>query len=254
MSEKQITAIIIDDNEDAIALLQIYLQAFHEIKLLGTSLSPRKGLKMIKKLAPDMVFLDIDMPDMNGLELGQIVLESDIKTEIVFTTAHSQYAFPALTIKPLDYLVKPFSPADLITVINRFKQKQKTEEFERKMDLLIRTKQLTPKIKLSNRNGFLLVNPDDVMLIRAEGNYCRIFLKNGKDEEVTQAFFIVADLLNSPNIVKANRSAFLNIQYITRIEKKRKVVCLTHQKFSIEEPMNRSALSYFEKLNCFPIS
>lgn len=253
MSDK-ITAVIIDDNEDAIALLEIYLQAFKEIKVVGSTVSPQKGVKIIHKLIPDIVFLDIDMPEMNGLEVGQIILDSHLKTEVVFTTAHSQYAFPALNIKPLDYLVKPFGPAELIAVINRFKNKQKTKEFERKMDLFIRAKKINHKIKLTNRNGFVLINPNDIMLIRAEGNYCRIYLKTGKDEEITQTIIKVAELLNSSNILRAHRSAYVNTQYITRIDKKRRVVYLTHEQFSLEEVMNRSALAYFEKLNCFPIT
>jgi DNA-binding LytR/AlgR family response regulator len=248
MRDKEITAVIIDDNEDAIALLGIYLQAFKEIKVLDSTTSPQKGVKIIRKLIPNIVFLDIDMPEMNGLEVGQIILESNIKTEVVFTTAHSQYAFPALTIKPLDYLVKPFGPAELISVINRFKNKQKTDEFERKMDLFIRTKQMSPKMKLPNRNGFALINPEDVMAIRAEGNYCRIYLKTGKEEEITQNIIKVAEMLNSPNILKAHRSAYINMQY------RKRIVYLTHEQFSMEEPMNRSALAYFEKINCFPIT
>lgn len=254
MSDKEITAVIIDDNEDAIALLEIYLQAFKEIKVLDSTTNPQRGVKIIKKLVPDIVFLDIDMPEMNGLEIGQIILDSNLKTEVVYTTAHSQYAFPALTIKPLDYLVKPFGPAELISVINRFKNKQKTDEFERKMDMLIRTKRMNPKIKLPNRNGFVLINPEDVMVIRSEGNYCRIFLKTGKEEEITLNIFKAAEMLNSPNILKAHRSAYVNMQYIKRIEKRKRVVYLTHEQFSLEEPMNRAALSYFEKLNCFPIT
>lgn len=254
MVEKEITAVIIDDNEDAISLLEIYLQAFKEIKVVDSTTNPQRGVKIIKKVLPDIVFLDIDMPEMNGLEIGQIILESELKSEVVFTTAHSQYAFNALNIKPLDYLVKPFGPADLISVINRFKNKMKAEEFERRMDFFMRTNRVIPKIKLTTRSGIVLVNPDDVMLIRSELNYCRLFLKDGREELITQNIVKVAETLDSPNILKANRSAYINLQYLKRIEKRRKLCHLKHNDVALEEPISRPSLMYFEKLNCFPIT
>ncbi|WP_163708971.1 LytR/AlgR family response regulator transcription factor [Mangrovibacterium lignilyticum] len=254
MIDRQITAVIIDDNEDAISLLEIYLQAFKEIDVVDSTTDPKRGVKIIKKVLPDIVFLDIDMPEMNGLEVGQIILDSELKTEVVFTTAHSQYAFNALNIKPLDYLVKPFGPADLISVINRFKTKLKNEEFERRMDFFMRTNRVIPKIKLGTRTGIILINPDDVMLIRSDGNYSRLYLKDGKEEQITQNIVKVAEALDSPNILKANRSAFINLQYLKRIEKKKRICYLKHKEISLEESINRPSLIYFEKLNCFPIT
>lgn len=254
MSDKEIRAVIIDDNEDAISLLEIYLQAFDEIEVLDSTTNPQKGVKIIKKLLPDVVFLDIDMPEMNGLEVGQILLESDIKTEVVFTTAHSQYAFNALNIKPLDYLIKPFGPADIISVINRFKNKVKNEEFERRMDFFMRTNRVIPKIKLNTRTGIVLINPDDVMLIRSEANYCKIYLKDGREEFIMHNIAKVVELLDSPNILKANRSAYLNSHYLKRIAKRKRLCLLQHKDVVLEESINRASLIYFEKLNCFPIT
>ena len=254
MADRKITAVIIDDNEDAISLLEIYLQAFKEIQVIESTTNPQKGVKIIKKVLPDIVFLDIDMPEMNGLEVGQIILESEIKTEVVFTTAHSQYAFNALSIRPLDYLVKPFGPADLISVINRYNNKQKNEEFERRMDFFMRTNRVIPKIKLSTKNGIVFINPDEVMLIRSEMNYCRLYLKDGKEEMILQNIVKVVEALDSPNILKANRSAYLNLQYLKRIEKKKRLCYIKHKDVALEEPINRSSLIYFEKLNCFPIT
>ena len=88
----------------------------------------------------------------------------------------------------------------------------KAEEFERRMDFFMRTNRVIPKIKLTTRSGIVLVNPDDVMLIRSEGNYCRLFLKDGREEQITQNIVKVAEALDSPNILKANRSAYINLQ------------------------------------------
>lgn len=254
MVENSIKAVIIDDNEDAVALLEIYLQAFKEIQVLESTTNPQKGLRIIKKLIPDIVFLDIDMPEMNGLELGQAIFESDLKTEIVFTTAHSQYAFNALNIKPLDYLVKPFGPSEIISVINRYQTKQKNEEFERRMNFFMQNNKVISKIKLPTKSGIILVNPEDVMLVRSEGNSSRLYLKDGKDEFIVYNIAKVLESFNSPNIIKANRSALINLQYLKRIEKKRRVCHLKYNEISYEESINKPGLNYFEKLNCFPIN
>jgi len=254
MIDREITAVIIDDDEDAISLLEIYLQAFKEIKVVDSSTSPQRGVKIIKKVLPDIVFLDIDMPEMNGLEVGQIILESEIKTEVVFTTAHSHYAFNALSVKPLDYLVKPFGPAALISVINRFKNKLKNEEFERRMDFFMRTNRVLPKIKLHTRTGIVFINPDEVMLIRSDGNYCRLYLKDGREEPIIHNIVYVVETLDSPNIIKANRSAYINVQYLKRIEKRKRVCHLKSNQVTLEESISRPGLVYFEKLNCFPIT
>lgn len=254
MLENSIKAVIIDDNEDAVALLEIYLQAFKEIQVLESTTNPHKGLRIIKRLNPDIVFLDIDMPEMNGLELGQIIFESDLKTEVVFTTAHSQYAFNALNIKPLDYLIKPFGPSEIISVINRFTTKQKKLEFERRMDFFMRNNKVITKIKLSTRNGFTLVNPEDIILVRAEGPFSRIFLKDGKQEVIIYKIPRMQEALASQNFIKANRSAIINLQYLKRIEKKGKCCYLKYNEISYEEKINAEGMRYFETINCFPIS
>ena len=72
-----------------------------------------------------ILFLDIDMPDINGLEVAEVIKDNQLSTEIVFTTAHSKYAFKSLNLEPLDYLVKPFGPEELISVVNRYKTRTK---------------------------------------------------------------------------------------------------------------------------------
>lgn len=254
MLENSIKAVIIDDNEDAVALLEIYLQAFKEIQVLESTTNPHKGLKIVKRLNPDIVFLDIDMPEMNGLELGQVIFESELKTEVVFTTAHSQYAFNALNIKPLDYLIKPFGPSEIIAVINRFTTKQKNLDFERRMDFFMRNNKVITRIKLSTKSGVIFVNPEDIIIIRAEGAGCSVFLKDGKQESVTYNISRVKQAINSSNLIKANRSALINLQYLKRIEKKGKRCYLKYNELTFEESINRTGMAYLETINCFPIS
>lgn len=253
MIEKSITAMIIEDDEDALSLLEIYLQAFNEIKVIDKTISPQQGIRLLKKKKPDLVFLDIDMPDIDGVEVAEIIRKYALNTEVIFTTAHSKYAYRALEVEPLDYLLKPFGPEDLIVVINRYKTKIKHKELERRMDFLMKSNKIIPKIKLPTRTGVIFVNPDDIMLFEAELNYCRIYTKDREQELVTLNIFKVANIINSQKVFKVNRSAYINLNYLKRIEKKTRTCTLKYKDYTLQARLRKSGLNYLEKLNCFPI-
>ena len=254
ISSKTITAIIIEDDEEAISLLEIYLKAFQEIEVIDKTVNPRQGVKLLKKKMPNLVFLDIDMPEINGIEVAEIIKENDLSTEIVFTTAHSKYAFKSLKVEPLDYLIKPFGPEELISVINRYKTKAKRKELDRRMEILIKNNKTKSKIKLTTQLGIVFIDPDEVLMIQAKSNYCHVYLNNGNVELITQNLQRIVNTINSSSFVKASRSTFINLQYLRRIDKKNKVCVLNYKDLVIEEPINRSTMSFFEKLNVFPIN
>ncbi|MGQ8337626.1 LytR/AlgR family response regulator transcription factor [Sunxiuqinia sp. A32] len=254
MIEDKITSMIIDDEEEAISLLEIYLQPFHEIDVIEKTTNPQKGIKLIRRKMPNIVFLDIDMPEINGLEVAQMIKDYKLDTEIVFTTAYSEYAYNALKVQPLDYLIKPFGPEELISVINRYKTKTKRKELERRMDIFVKNNKSNPKIKFPTRSGIVLLNPDNIMLLRSENNYTLIFTTDDNSELITLNVLKVIDMIDTPSFVKVNRSAYVNLQYLRRIERKRRTCILQHKDVSLEEPLNRTGLSFFEKLNCFPIT
>ena len=254
MIEKQITAIIIDDEIEAISLLEIYLQPFHEIEIIDKTTSPQKGIKLIQKKIPNVVFLDIDMPEINGIEVATMIKEEKLNTEIVFTTAHSKYAFSALKVQPLDYLIKPFGPEELISVINRYKTNTKRKELERRMDIFVKNNKSNPKIKLPTRSGIILLDPDEIILLRNSGNSTELITINGKTELITMNTIKLVKLIDSPSIVKISRSAYINLQYLRRIERKNKTCTLQHKNITLEESLNKTGLAFFEKLDCFPIS
>ncbi|MGD9555556.1 MAG: LytR/AlgR family response regulator transcription factor [Mangrovibacterium sp.] len=244
---------IIEDDDEALSLLEIYLQAFSEIELIAKTTSPLQGIKLLKKRNPELVFLDIDMPGTDGLEIAKAIQENDLRTEVVFTTAHSRYAFRALHLEPLDYLLKPFGPEDIIAVINRYHTRTKKKELERKMDFLVKSNKIISKIKLPTRAGFIFINPDDIMLYRTEGNYCRICTKDNEQELIMLSIYKVIAIANSPQVFRVNRSAYINTHYLKRIEKKTRICYLSHHELTLETKIKRSNLSYFEKLNCCPV-
>lgn len=253
MVEKKITTLIIEDDKNAISLLEIYLQAFHEIEIIDKTTNPQKGLKLLKKKSPNIVFLDIDMPDLNGIEIAQVLKDQKINTEIVFTTAYNQFALSALEVEPLDYLLKPFGPEELISVINHYKSKTKRKELERKMNLLLKNKKVTSRVKFPTRSGVVIVDPGDIMLIRANSNYSIIYTIDGKTELVTSSVYKVISQIDSKDFIKTSRSACINIQYLKKIEKKTRTCYLSYKDINYQEQVSMSSLNFIEQLNSFPI-
>jgi DNA-binding LytR/AlgR family response regulator len=253
MAGKTITAIIVEDDFEAISLLEIYLRAFQEIEIIDKTINPKQGLRMIIKKMPDMVFLDIDMPELNGLEVAQAIKENQLDTEIVFTTAHSKYAYKSLKVEPLDYLIKPFGPEELITVINRYKTKVKRKELERRMDTFLQYNRVNKKLKMVTFSGIVFLNPDEIMLMQADANHTYLHMNNGAVEWITQNISKIIEMIDSQAFVKVNRFSYINLQYLRRIDRKSRMCLLSHQDVTIEEPLSWASISYFEKIDRFPI-
>jgi DNA-binding LytR/AlgR family response regulator len=253
MEKEFISAIIIDDEPEAITLLEMYLRHFPEIKVTGKETNAVLGLEMVQENLPELVFLDIDMPDMNGLQVANEIQADNFYSEIIFTTAHQHYAYHALGIEPLDFLTKPFTSDDLERVIRKYKDKIERKKFEFKLDKFIHTQADSPTIKLPSPLGLLIVKIKDIVLIRAKANVCVMYLQDGTTETVNKNLYIVVRMLNSPAFFQASRSVCINLNYLQRVDK-RNQKCLMGFNNTIEEvDLPRDKFQYFEKLNLFPI-
>ncbi|MGE4587286.1 MAG: LytR/AlgR family response regulator transcription factor [Mangrovibacterium sp.] len=253
-TDGNITTILIDDDTEALALLELYLKNFPEILLIDRTTNPIEGVRLLKKNSPDLVFLDIDMPDLNGLAVAETIRENNLNTEVVFTTAHSHYAYQSLHLHPLDYLIKPFGPDDLHAVLSRYKEKSKNQELERKIDFLLRENKPISKIRLPVRTGVIFVDPEDIMLFQTESNNCRIYTKQGEEELILMNICKLVFLINSPAIFNLSRSTSINIKYLTRIDKKTRTCILQYNEVSLKARIRKSRLSWFERNSSFPIN
>ena len=252
--EDLIRIILVDDDEEALMLLENYLKALPEIDLIGKTTSGANGLELIREKLPDLVFLDIDMPDLNGIEIARIIKEKNYKTQVVFTTAFNDYAYDAISTEPLDYLVKPFGPENLIPAIQRFRQKQNKEEDDRKFEVLIQSQKTYGKVKFPTRQGVIILHADDVALMRAQGNSCELFLSDGSVEIVNITLNKVATAFRNPNIYRISRSSAINLKFLRRVDRKNKLCIISINGTNFEESLSRQNINFFEKLKCFPIS
>jgi two-component system LytT family response regulator len=253
MNSTTISAIIIDDEPDAIHLLEMYLRQFPFIEVIGQTNQPQKGLDLAKEYSPELIFLDIDMPDMNGLQVADKIQSVNLYSEIVFTTAHQQYAYDALGIEPLDFLTKPFCVDDLEIVIQKFKTKTEKKKLELKADKFLQSQLNVSTIKLPTVHGVLIINLKDIVILKSKGNYCHAHLQDGTTELITKNISAVVDLLNSPSFLLINRSTCINLNYLKQIDRKNNKCILGYNGKTIEQSISRNHLPYFDKLNIFPV-
>ncbi len=252
MDQSIISAIIIDDEPDAINLLEMYLRRFPSVQVVGTESNAPQGLELAKTALPELIFLDIDMPDLNGLALaGKLQSESQY-SEIVFTTAHQHYAYDALNIEPLDFLTKPFCVADLEAVIRKFYEKAEKKKQEIKIDQFINGQTSSQTVKLPTTSGLLFVDIKNIVFVRARSNNCEVYLEDGTVEMITRNLYKVVNALNSPMFFQSNRSTYFNLNYLQRIDKKNFKYSIYYNNTIVEESISKGNLALFEKLVRFP--
>ena len=252
METTGITAVIIDDDSEAIFLLEMFLRQFTEIRIIGKSTQAPQGLSLINKNFPDLVFLDIDMPDMTGLQVAESIKHKNFHSEIVFTTAHQHYAYKALSIEPLDFLTKPFNQEDIQKVINKFMAKAEKKRHEQKLESFIQSQLISSPIQVPTTHGFLFIDIKDIVYIKAKINGTDIQLQDGSVETVSLRINRLIALLNSTLIFQIHRGTFVNLNYLVRIEKKKAICVMRFNNTTHEESISKSNINNFKKLNIFP--
>ena len=252
MESNSISAVIIDDEPEAINLLEMYLRHFPSVTVTGKELHSEKGLELVKNTLPELVFLDIDMPDMNGLQVAHKIHAENNYTEIVFTTAHQHYAYDALGVEPIDFLTKPFCIEDLSLVIQKYEAKAEKKKAERKLNQFLLSQTNSPKIKLPTLHGVIIVEMNDIALIKSKANYCVIHLKDGSNEIVSRNLISILKIVNSSTFFQTDRATIINLNYLKRIDKKNLKCVVQIYQTEKEEPITKNQITYFEKLDLFP--
>lgn len=177
-----IKAIIIDDEVHCLDTLSILLDDYcKDVHVLDRCMSASEGLIAIKKYHPDVVFLDIEMPIMNGFDM--LDKFEKIQFSVIFTTSYNQYAIKAIRFSALDYLLKPIDPKELIYAIEKIKMqhhKPTMEQFEMMKGHLLQKQGGFQNIAVPTLEGFEMIPAVDLVRCEAENNYTHLFLKNGK--------------------------------------------------------------------------
>lgn len=208
------TIIIIDDEEDARDLLKQYIAAHKELSIIGEASNGTDAVTIINQLKPDTVFLDIQMPGLNGFE---VLTQLEEIPEVVFSTAYDQYAIKAFEIHAIDYLLKPYGKKRFERALSRILKNQEsviplTEE------LLQKETTFQSKIILHKGIRKLMVNVTDIYYAEAFGDYTKVFTSN-EEFLSTKGISELKDKLNPKSFLRLHRSHFVNINAIVELKK-----------------------------------
>jgi two-component system LytT family response regulator len=211
-----IKAIIIDDEPLARSIVKEYLQDSDQIEIVQECNDGFEGVKAIMQHKPHLIFLDIQMPKINGFEMLELVEE---KPSVIFTTAFDEYAIRAFETHAVDYLLKPFTKERFEKALEKFfnqapLQKRHTEE------LLQSASQLpsqSERIVVKTAGKIKIIPIPDILYLEAADDYVKIYTKEGSFlKNKTMSFFESA--LPQNQFVRTHRSYIINVQEITRID------------------------------------
>ncbi len=203
-----INCLIIDDEPMARKLLQEYIEETDFLVLAGVAENPVKAMGLIKELAVDLIFLDINMPKMNGMEFMR---SSANLPMVIMTTAYGQYALEGFEMAVIDYLVKPFS-------LERFlKATQKALDLKLLKDKATSTNTSTDHFYVKCNGKVVRVNCDELLYIEGMSNYITLYTTNGK-LVVYLTIKGILDKLPPGNFVQVHKSVVVNIDKISSID------------------------------------
>ena len=175
-----IKAILIDDEMHCLKTLGMLLKEYcPEVQVMDTCSDAETGLQAIEKYKPDLVFLDIEMPHINGFEMLEQFPK--INFAVIFTTGYDQYAIKAIHCSALDYLLKPVEPKELINAVKKIEEQRHlplAEQFQMLLKKIHGVSSGFNKIAVPTAEGFELVPTDQVLYFEAHDNYTHLFLKN----------------------------------------------------------------------------
>lgn len=213
-------AIIIDDEEKARVNLQNLLEEFcPNVRVVG-SIGELKDFKQIEiSEAIDLVFLDIEMKGESGFDLLE-QFEDDIDFEIIFVTAHHEYAIKAFKFSATDYLLKPINIKELVEAVQKVQNKHNKNFTKERLELLV--KNLSPrdskydKIVLPTLDGLSFVRVNDIIRCESEDNYTAFYFTDGKKNVVSKTIKYFEDMLEEHQFFRIHRSHIINLNYIAK--------------------------------------
>jgi two-component system LytT family response regulator len=242
-------AIIVDDEHLAREIIKKYLFDYETIEVIAECTNGFEAVKEITEKKPDLIFLDIQMPKLNGFEMLELI---DVQPEIIFTTAFDNYALKAFEVNAADYLLKPFSEdrfsEALSKVMERIKNKVDSEE---QINKLIKYNDDQPEVleRIAVKDGskITIIPVETLRWLEAQDDYVKIYSEGGKFmKKKTMKFF--EDHLDRNTFIRIHRSSIININFIKQMELSEKESYRVILKDETKLPVSKTGLQKLKEI------
>jgi two-component system LytT family response regulator len=245
-----IRTLIIDDEIKSQKTLHKLLEKYCTgVEVVGFANNVKTGVNAINDLNPDLVFLDISMPDGDGFEVLQQVKNRDF--EVVFTTAFNDYAIKAFQFSALHYLLKPINYIELQNAVERYKENHKDLNLNEKIQVLFDNLNKKPqKIVLPTAESLKVVDVEKIMYCKADSSYTHFYFINEDPMMVSKALSIFEELLPSDIFCRIHNKYLINLNFVANYIKGRvgRVILETNEEFEISAGRKAEFLKRFKKI------
>ena len=214
-----IRAILIDDEVNCTDILSIQIKKYcPNVQVVTICNSAKEGIEKIKLHQPDVVFLDIEMPHMNGFRMLELL--APLSFEVVFTTAYDEFAIKAFKVCAIDYLLKPIDKNELVEAVRKVETKKSgSKNSSNQMTELLKMiswQSQEKKIALPTNEGILFLKPSDVIRCESDSNYTYVLLANGEKICVTKTLKQVEESLHGFSFFRVHQSHLVNLNHVIK--------------------------------------
>ena len=215
-------AIIVDD-ESAVrnSIMSLIAANFSNIQIIATAGSVAEGLEALNRERPDLVFLDVEMPDGTGFDLLKKI--SPVSFRVIFVTGHKEYTLDAIKVSALDYVLKPIDTDELLRAIGKAREVINQEEQNLKLQALgenLQGKKVLKRIILKTAEALQLISVGDIVRAEADSNYTQFHLANRKRVMVSRTIKEFEMMLAGSGLIRVHQSHLVNLDYIDKFIKR----------------------------------
>ena len=214
-------AVIIEDEEDAIVLLQtLVTECLPQLTILGHASDVETAIRLIDESKPDLIFLDINLKNGNGFQVIDGISYGN--AQVIFTTAYDAYALKAFNYNAIDYLLKPYSPQQLIHAVQKAEKMAKSLK-EEDINFLDKMKSLVAqmnniskgKIPFHTQEGIHIYHIDDIIRLEVDRSYCRLYLTKDRKMIVSKTLKNIEEILPEESFKRVHKSHLININFLS---------------------------------------
>ena len=243
------SAIIIDDEPLAIDMLTGTLQQFPEINLVKTFTAAKPALNFLLETTDiEIIFLDVEMPNMDGFGFLKELQNYPITSCIIFTTGFKEFAIEAIQAAAFDYLLKPVQKDKLEKALQRYKVQCMNEQFKQRSQILFQKLEPPQKIIFAHYRGFVAYRPDEILYIEADRNYSDVHLTTVKKQIVSMQLGQIEKAIPAAHFFRINHSVIINLTYFTHADQKLKKCLLVVDGEEFEFPIKVAKIRELQRV------